>query len=47
MQGYDLNYAGQIIGSDVRFDTTSGRIAVDHIELAFTPQNVLLSARNC
>ncbi len=29
MQGYDLNYAGVIIGPDLRFDTTTGRILVD------------------
>ncbi|MFB2583453.1 DNA/RNA helicase domain-containing protein [Herbiconiux liukaitaii] len=28
-QGYDLNYAGVIIGPDLRFDTTTGRIVVD------------------
>jgi DUF2075 family protein len=29
VQGYDLNYAGVIIGPDLRFDTTTGRIVVD------------------
>ncbi len=29
VQGYDLNYAGVIIGPDLRFDTTSGRLIVD------------------
>jgi DUF2075 family protein len=29
VQGYDLNYAGVIIGPDLRFDTTTGRVVVD------------------
>lgn len=29
VQGYDLNYAGLIIGPDLRFDTTTGHIVVD------------------
>jgi DUF2075 family protein len=29
VQGYDLNYAGVIIGPELRFDTTTGRIVVD------------------
>ncbi|MFB2557035.1 DNA/RNA helicase domain-containing protein [Herbiconiux liangxiaofengii] len=29
VQGYDLNYAGVIIGPDLRFDTTTCRIVVD------------------
>ncbi|NQX33291.1 DUF2075 domain-containing protein [Herbiconiux sp. VKM Ac-2851] len=29
VQGYDLNYAGVIIGPDLLFDTTTGRIVVD------------------
>jgi DUF2075 family protein len=29
VQGYDLNYAGVIIGPDLRFDPTTGRIVVD------------------
>ncbi|MCO7202147.1 DUF2075 domain-containing protein [Microbacterium sp. CnD16-F] len=29
VQGYDLNYAGVIIGPDLRFDTVSGRLFVD------------------
>jgi DUF2075 family protein len=29
VQGYDLNYAGVIIGRDLRYDTTSGRIVFD------------------
>ncbi|MCK6081302.1 DUF2075 domain-containing protein [Microbacterium sp. EYE_5] len=29
VQGYDLNYAGVIIGPDLRFDTVSGRLVVD------------------
>ena len=29
MQGYDLNYAGVIIGPDLRFDPIEGRLFVD------------------
>ncbi len=29
VQGYDLNYAGVIIGNDLRFDTESNRLMVD------------------
>ena len=29
IQGYDLNYAGVIIGPDLRFDTNAGRIVLD------------------
>lgn len=29
VQGYDLNYAGVIIGPDLKFDTASGRIVAD------------------
>ncbi|MCJ1689086.1 DUF2075 domain-containing protein [Rathayibacter sp. VKM Ac-2927] len=29
VQGYDLNYAGVIIGRDLRYDTASGRIVFD------------------
>lgn len=29
VQGYDLNYAGVIIGSDLRYDATAGRIVFD------------------
>jgi len=29
VQGYDLNYAGVIIGPDLRFDTEAGRLWVD------------------
>ncbi|QHC58217.1 DUF2075 domain-containing protein [Rathayibacter sp. VKM Ac-2760] len=29
VQGYDLNYAGVIIGRDLRFDTASGRVVFD------------------
>lgn len=29
MQGYDLNYAGVIIGPDLRLDPTTGRIVAD------------------
>ncbi|QHF24988.1 DUF2075 domain-containing protein [Rathayibacter sp. VKM Ac-2804] len=29
VQGYDLNYAGVIIGRDLRYDTVSGRIVFD------------------
>lgn len=29
VQGYDLNYAGVIIGSDLRYDAPAGRIVID------------------
>lgn len=29
MQGYDLNYAGVIIGPDLRFDPSSGQLLLD------------------
>lgn len=29
VQGYDLNYAGVIIGNDLRYDATSGRLFID------------------
>jgi DUF2075 family protein len=29
VQGYDLNYAGVIIGNDLRYDTSSGRVFID------------------
>jgi len=29
VQGYDLNYAGVIIGPDLRYDTTSGTVFID------------------
>lgn len=31
VQGYDLNYAGVIIGPDLRFDPRAGRIIVDRV----------------
>lgn len=32
MQGYDLNYAGVIIGPDLRYDSTARRIVVDRAQ---------------
>lgn len=32
VQGYDLNYAGVIIGKDLRYDSTAGRIVFDRGE---------------
>lgn len=29
MQGYDLNFAGVIIGNDLRYDSRTGRLYVD------------------
>jgi hypothetical protein len=29
IQGYDLNYAGVILGNEIKFDETNGRITVD------------------
>lgn len=32
MQGYDLNYAGVIIGPDLRFDKATGRVVFSRVD---------------
>lgn len=45
LQGYDLNWAGVIIGPDIRFDPATGRV-VFHAESHFDPTNLKRGGRS-